>query len=69
MLIGRVLTVLALVAYYGRDMETAYRRAARAIRFLPAGDPGWNSMAVLTIFGEGRFKAIKTAAKMAKSLT
>jgi len=59
----RVDSVLALVAYYGMDMETAYRRASRAVRFLPAGDPGWNSMAVLTIFAEGRFKAIKTAAK------
>jgi len=59
----RVNAVLSLVAYYGKDMEAAYRRAARAMRTLPPGDPGWNSMAILTIFAEGRFKAIKTAAK------
>ncbi|MEN8149161.1 MAG: hypothetical protein ABFS86_05015 [Planctomycetota bacterium] len=59
----RVNAVLGLVAYYGKDMQVAYEYAGRAVRALPPGDGGWNSMAVLTIFAEGRFKAIKSAAK------
>jgi tetratricopeptide (TPR) repeat protein len=59
----RVNTVKALAAYYTGDSETAYRYAAAAVKDLPPGEPGWNAMAVLTVFGEGRFKAIKEAAK------
>ncbi len=59
----RVNTVRALAAYYRGDTETAYRFAAAAVKELPPGEPSWNSMAVLTVFGEGRFKAIKKAAK------
>jgi len=59
----RVNAVLGLVAYYGLDLQAAYDYSGRAVRGLPPGDGSWNSMAVLTIFAEGRFKAIKAAAK------
>lgn len=59
----RVNTVRALAAYYRGNTEAAYRFAADAVMELPPGEPSWNSMAVLTVFGEGRFKAIKAAAK------
>jgi tetratricopeptide (TPR) repeat protein len=59
----RVDTVLALAAYYRGDLDTAYARAEKAVKALPPGDPSWNAMAVLTVFAEGRFKAIKKAAK------
>jgi len=59
----RVNTVLALSSYYRGDLETAYRYAEAAVKELPPGEPGWNAMAVLTVFAEGRFKAIKKAAR------
>ncbi len=59
----RVNTVLALSSYYRGDKETAYRHAEAAVKELPPGEPGWNAMAVLTVFAEGRFKAIKKAAR------
>jgi tetratricopeptide (TPR) repeat protein len=59
----RVDTVIALVAYYRGDLDEAYERAAAAVAALPPGEPGWNAMAVLTVFAEGRYKAIKQAAK------
>lgn len=59
----RTNTILALTAYYRGDPETAYGLAEAAVKEMPPGEPGWNAMAVLTIFGEGRFKAIKKAAR------
>jgi hypothetical protein len=59
----RASTVVALVAYYRGDFAEAYERAAAAVKDLPPGEPGWNAMAVLTVFAEGRYKAIKQAAK------
>ncbi|MHC5012320.1 MAG: hypothetical protein ACYTG6_15475, partial [Planctomycetota bacterium] len=59
----RVNMVLALAAYYTGDIEEAYARAAAAMENLPAGDTGWHSMAVVTIFAESRWKAIKAAVK------
>jgi len=62
----RTNTVIALAAYYGGDLETAYDRAAVAVKQIPPGDTSWNSMAVVTVFGEGRWKAIKAAVKEGK---
>ncbi|MHC4471631.1 MAG: hypothetical protein ACYTDY_18680, partial [Planctomycetota bacterium] len=62
----RVNTVLSLVAYYRGDFERAYAHAEAAVKDIPPGEPGWNTMAVLTIFGEARFKAIKKAARARK---
>jgi tetratricopeptide (TPR) repeat protein len=59
----RVNSVLSLVAYYRGEKAEAYAHAEAAVGEIPAGEPGWNTMAVLTIFGEGRFMAIKKAAK------
>ncbi|MDJ0974961.1 MAG: hypothetical protein QNJ98_10915 [Planctomycetota bacterium] len=59
----RVNSVIALSAYYTGDIETAYGHAAKAVAEIPAGDSGWSSMAVVTIFAESRFKAIKKAVK------
>lgn len=59
----RANVVLAITEYYRGDVEKAYEYAAQAVPGMPAGDPGWNAMAVLTIFAEGRYKAIKKAAR------
>jgi tetratricopeptide (TPR) repeat protein len=59
----RVAAVLALSAYYLGDLDVAYARAAEAMKELPAGDEGWTSMAVVTVFAESRWKAIKAAVK------
>jgi tetratricopeptide (TPR) repeat protein len=59
----RVNAVVALSAYYAGDVETGYARAAEAVKDLPKGDGSWTSMAVLTVFAEGRWKAIKKAVK------
>ncbi|MGQ0615127.1 MAG: hypothetical protein ACT4PV_15450 [Planctomycetaceae bacterium] len=59
----RLQTVLALAAYYGGDTEDAYARAAEAVKAIPPGDPGWSSMAVVTVFAESRWKAIKAAVR------
>jgi tetratricopeptide (TPR) repeat protein len=59
----RTNTVIALTDYYRGDLEEAYARAASAVEEMPPGDAGWNSMAILTVFAEGRYKAIKQAAK------
>jgi hypothetical protein len=59
----RLHAAAALAAYYGGDLETGYTRAALAVKELPAGDTTWTSMAVLTVFAESRWKAIKKAVK------
>jgi tetratricopeptide (TPR) repeat protein len=56
-------TVAALAAYYAGDTAEAYERAAAAVKTLPPGEPSWNSMAVLTVFAESRWMAIKKAVK------
>jgi tetratricopeptide (TPR) repeat protein len=60
-------TVRALAAYYAGDVEGSYERAAAAVKELPAGEPSWNSMAVLTVFAESRWKAIKAMVKEKKA--
>jgi tetratricopeptide (TPR) repeat protein len=59
----RTNTVLALASYYQGDKGKAYEISAEAVKEVPAGDRGWNSMAVVTIFAEGRWKAIKAAVR------
>jgi tetratricopeptide (TPR) repeat protein len=59
----RVNAVVALAAYHGGDLEEAYARAAAAVKDAPPGDTTWASMAVMTVFAEGRFKQIKKAVK------
>ncbi|MHC4953552.1 MAG: tetratricopeptide repeat protein [Planctomycetota bacterium] len=59
----RLDAVLALSAYYSGAVDEGYARSAVAVRQLPAGDRGWSSMAVLTIYAESRWKAIKAAVR------
>ncbi len=62
----RLDTVLALSSYYSGDTDEAYKRAEAAVKELPAGEPSWASMAVVTIFAESRWKAIKAAVRERK---
>jgi len=57
----RVDAIVALASYYLNELDEAYARAEKAVDQLPEGATDWNSMAVITIFAEGRFKAIKNA--------
>ncbi len=59
----RLDAVKALAAYYAGDLEAAYPLAEQAMQALPPGDPGWTSMAVVTVFAESRWKALKAAVK------
>ncbi len=59
----RISAVLSRAAYFEGDVETAYARAETAVKAMPSGETGWNAATVLTIFGESRFKAIKSAVK------
>lgn len=59
----RVNATLALAAYYAGDLEDGYARAETAMKALPPGDGSWTSMAVITVFAESRWKAIKKAVK------
>ncbi len=59
----RVDSVLALAAYYSGDGPDAYVRAEAAAKEVPPGDSSWASMAVLTVFAEGRWKSIKKSVK------
>lgn len=59
----RVDTVLAIAAYRSGNASEAYARAEPAVKALPPGEPGWNAMAVLTIFAEGRWKSIQQAVR------
>ncbi len=62
----RTNTVLALSYYYTGDTKQAYQHSELAVKQLPPGDTGWNSMAVVTIFAESRWKAIKAAVRALK---
>ena len=53
--------VRALVEYYTGDPDAAYTDAAPAVKAMPPGEPSWAAMALLTVFAESRFKAIKAA--------
>jgi hypothetical protein len=59
----RLEAVLALAAYHADDLPEAYARAEAAVRALPPGDTSWASMAVVTVFAESRWKAIKQAVR------
>ncbi|MHC4973706.1 MAG: hypothetical protein ACYTG3_15380 [Planctomycetota bacterium] len=62
----RLNAVLALAAYYAGEREKGYEHAAAAMKDLPPGDRGWASMAVVTVFAESRWKAIRAAVKEQK---
>jgi len=64
----RLHTVSALAEYYSGNRELAYEKAEIAIKELPPGHTGWSSMAVITIFAEARWKAIKAAVKKGENL-
>jgi len=59
----RLDAVRALAAYYSGDRDEAYELSAKAVKEIPKGDGSWSSMAVVTIFAEGRWKTIKRAVK------
>jgi tetratricopeptide (TPR) repeat protein len=59
----RVHGVPALIQYYTGDVEKAYELAAPAVKALPPGEPSWHAMALITVFAESRFKAIKASVK------
>ena len=64
----RVDAVSALADYYSGNREAAYVTAEKAVKELPPGHTGWSSMAVITIFAEARWKAIKAAVKEGQNL-
>ena len=53
--------VECVAAYYSGDTEDAYARAEAVVKEIPPGDAGQNSMIVLTVFGEAKWKAIQKA--------
>lgn len=58
----RLDAVLSLIDYYqGNNLTEAYALAEKAMKAMPTGVTEWNSMAVLTVFAEGRFRGIKKA--------
>jgi hypothetical protein len=57
----RLDAVQALAAYHLGDTAAAYERSAKAIAEVPVGDTTYMSMAIATVFAEGRYKAIKAA--------
>lgn len=59
----RLHTVLALSAYYGGKVQESYGHAEKAMKDLPPGESSWSSMAVVTVFAESRWKAIKKAVR------
>jgi hypothetical protein len=62
----RVDSLLTIAYFYGGNADEAYARAEKAMKSMPADDPGWNAMAVLTIFAESRWKAIQKAVREKK---
>jgi len=62
----RVSTVLGLTAYYSGDVEEGYQRAEAAMKDLPPGESSWESMALVKVFAESRWKAIKMAVRADK---
>ena len=58
--------MLALAYYYTGKTKQAYEHSELAVKQLPPGNTGWNSMAVVTIFAESRWKAIKAAVRALK---
>ena len=62
----RTEAVLALANYYLDAKDEAFELAASSVGKIPPGETEWNAMAVLTIFAEGRFRAIKKAIEAGK---
>src|SRR5690606_32718797 len=63
----RVDAVIALAAYQNGDKDLAQRRAEQAVGDLPAGEQGWNSMAVLDLFARLRWGSILKAVRAKES--
>lgn len=59
----RLDAVLALTSYYLGEVEDAYARAEQAVTSLPPGAEGWNAVAVLGLFAQGRREAIARKAR------
>lgn len=59
-------SVAALALYHDGKEAEAYPRAEAAVKAIPAGDASWASMAVVTVFAESRWKAIKAAVREEK---
>jgi hypothetical protein len=60
----RVDATIAIASFYLDDMPTAWARAEAAAMVDEVDDaPGWNAMAVLAIFAQGRQQAIQDAVK------
>ncbi len=57
----RVESILTVSTYYLGETEPAYELAESAVKLVPEGSGDWASMAVLTIYAEGRFQKIKAA--------
>ncbi len=57
----RVNAAVALAAFHLGDLEQAHARAERAVGGLPAEAPGRNAMAVLDLFAQARWQAIRKA--------
>ncbi len=57
----RVQAAIALSAYYLGNREEAYARAEAAVKGMPPEPEGWNTMAVLALFAEARWQAIRRA--------
>ncbi len=57
----RLDSAISLAAYYLEDRATAVLRAQSAIAALPAGEPSWNTFAVLAIFASERRSEVLSA--------
>ncbi len=62
----RLDSINALSTYYLGDAEAAYPMAEKAVESMVSGGTDWVTMAVLTVFAEGRFKSIKAAVRAEK---
>lgn len=54
-------SILTVTTYYLGELEEAYELSESAAENVPDGAEDWASMAVLTIFAEGRYQRIKEA--------
>ena len=63
---ARTNAVLAVAAYQSGDRLEAYARAAEAAPNVVPGDPSFTALAVVTIFAESRFQAIRAAVREKK---
>ena len=62
----RLNAVMALSSYYMGDFEEAFQRAETTVAEMPSGEDGWNAMAVLALFAQGRQRSIYRAVRSGK---